>query len=342
MPDWLKETLEWVLKILGALSGVGGLAAVAALIYNGRKDKSNWDATQKRLDEEQHIKLEANYGERLRQAIEHLGNESDTIKQGACYELKRLAEDSERDRKSILEILTAYVREGIEECVQEPVYQNKELMFERKRPKTSVFVAAKVLTYLYYSFKLRADLHDFAVSCVDLAELELCGADLRGASLHDCILYKANFSGAWLHETWWNRSGICKANFSYANLSYTRFSDADLESSKFCSATLRGACFVDANLGYANLYGAVLMGTYLRSVEISGANLKGADFNGVNLCGIDFTSVDLSRAKLTNAHNLNTTKVDKWTTIDEHTEFSPGEREKFEARIAAAKATPTN
>ena len=48
--------------------------------------------------------------ERLKNAIEHLGHSSDSVRLGGAYELFHLAEDTESLRQSVLDVLCAHIR----------------------------------------------------------------------------------------------------------------------------------------------------------------------------------------------------------------------------------------
>ena len=48
--------------------------------------------------------------DRLKNAIEHLGHESDSVRLGGAYELFHLAEDTEDLRQTVLDILCAHIR----------------------------------------------------------------------------------------------------------------------------------------------------------------------------------------------------------------------------------------
>ena len=54
--------------------------------------------------------------ERLKNAIEHLGNESDSVRMGATYELFHLAQDTQNLRQTVLDILCAHIRTKTGEC----------------------------------------------------------------------------------------------------------------------------------------------------------------------------------------------------------------------------------
>ena len=56
------------------------------------------------------VNREGQITERFTRAIEHLGNENEEIRLGGIYALERIAKDSPDDYRSVMEILSTYVR----------------------------------------------------------------------------------------------------------------------------------------------------------------------------------------------------------------------------------------
>ncbi len=115
---------------------------------------------------------------------------------------------------------------------------------------------------------------------VDLAQMDLRGADLSFANL-----YRVDLTGARL-------TGV---DFTWANLA---------------QAQLEGAILDDANLNGAQLGGAVITGASLRRTRLGGADFSNAKLSGSDLQGADVedfsfdgitTSVNLTGADLSRA-----------------------------------------
>jgi hypothetical protein len=108
----LYDVTRTVIATLAALT-VGGAAIIQ---YRKHKiaeidliDRQAANADKRAADAESR---DAKLSERLSMAIEHLGNKDNTsIRVGALYELRRLAEDSPRDRASVQEIVTLFLNE---------------------------------------------------------------------------------------------------------------------------------------------------------------------------------------------------------------------------------------
>ena len=103
------------LKFLGI--GMGGIVLVsqAFISYKRAKAMENAAKAQAKATEEQ---AEANVyteqgqrQERLKNAIEHLGHNSVSIRLGGAYELFHLAQDTEELRQTVLDILCAHIRQ---------------------------------------------------------------------------------------------------------------------------------------------------------------------------------------------------------------------------------------
>ena len=103
-----------VLKFLGI--GMGGiLLALQALASHRRARAMETAATAQAIAtmEQAIANLHTEQGqrqERLKNAIEHLGHASDTVRLGAAYELFHLAEDTPQLRQTVFDILCAHIR----------------------------------------------------------------------------------------------------------------------------------------------------------------------------------------------------------------------------------------
>ena len=63
--------------------------------------------------------------ERMKNAIEHLGHKSDSVRLGGAYELFHLAEDTEALRQTVLEILCAHIRQTSREVAYRENHKSK-------------------------------------------------------------------------------------------------------------------------------------------------------------------------------------------------------------------------
>jgi hypothetical protein len=236
--------------------------------------------------------------ERFTRAIDQLGATDDKtgnprreVRLGGIYALERIARDSpKRDYSTVLEVLTAYVRENTRQAPRsskgssEVTSASNEASAEadegakqptppEPRPPTADIQA--ILDVLYRAqtrvpeeYRTRLALH----------EANLQGANLRGANLRDANLRDANLQRAKLRDANLQGAVLLGASLGGANLSR-----ADLQGANLSQAELQGA-----DLQYANL-----------QANLSRADLSRADLQGANLSRADLPGTNLQRAKVT-------------------------------------------
>ena len=184
------------LKFLGI--GMGGLLlALQALIANKRaKAMEDTAAAQARATEEQ---AKANQNteqgqrqERLKNAIEHLGHPSDSVRLGGAYELFHLARDTPELRQTVLDILCAHIRR----TTGEPEYRDKY----SSKPSEEI---QSLLTLLFVQKHevftgLDINLQGSWLNGSNLSQARLEKADLVGVQLHGAHLFEVQLHGAHL------------------------------------------------------------------------------------------------------------------------------------------------
>ncbi len=123
-PRWISRYLRVsgkyeALKFLGI--GMGGTLVALQALMSYRRAKALED-TVRNTEQGQRQ-------ERLKNAIEHLGHNSVSVRLGGAYELFHLAEDSAEDakdlRQSILDILCAHIRQTTDEDEYREKYKSK-------------------------------------------------------------------------------------------------------------------------------------------------------------------------------------------------------------------------
>jgi hypothetical protein len=183
--------------------------------------------------------------ERYTKAIEQLGNDKLDVRLGGIYALERIAVDSERDHPTVVEVLSAFVREHGQPAIQPSLVDDGDANGEptspspRPSPPTDVQAAVTVLGRL----PRRKD-----VSRGDLAGAHLAGAALDGAHLEGANLINAHLEGATLSE-----AHLEQAMLAFAYLKGAWMSKAHLEGAYLGSAHLEEADLREAHLEGANL-----------------------------------------------------------------------------------------
>ena len=275
-----------ILTFLGI--GMGGILVALQALASHRRAKAMEDTaehTEKGLRQE-----------RLKNAIEHLGHEKDSVRLGGAYELFHLAEDNPELRKTALDILCAHIRQ----TTGEKEYQEKH----ESKPSEEV---QSLLTLLFVkNYKV------FTSCDINLWGCWLNGADLGKAHLRRAILNGAYLQGATLTEAHLQEAELVQAHLQgtslrLAHLQGAFLMEARMQEVKLSKAYLQGAYIWGTYLQGANLYGAHLQGayiwkTYLQGANLYGAHLQGADLSEVRLQGANLGEARLQGAKLSEVH----------------------------------------
>lgn len=211
--------------------------------------------------EQQQLNTERLVTDRFAKAVEQLGNGTIDVRIGAIYSLERIARDSPKDHWTIMEVLTAFVRNksplpkgywrpGLEQELPEVTadMQSALTVIGRRRSEND-------------PLGQRLDLRS-----TNLRGAWLVGANLRGADFLSATLFSANLEDANLEF----------ANLNQSNLGRAGFSGANLRGASLIYANLIDGILFDANLTNANLEGAYLT-AYVKGANLQGANLQRAD-----------------------------------------------------------------
>ena len=293
-----------VLTFLGLSMG-GILLALQAVIANTRAEAMENAANAQAKANENAEKGQRQ--ERLKNAIEHLGHTSDSVRLGGAYELFHLAQDTEELRQTVLDILCAHIREttsGSEYRDKHKLKPSEEiqslltLLFVQNHEvfknchinlQGSWLNGVNILgAHLEKAVLINARLNEANLFEADLREADLEGADLREANLVGANLHKADLEGADLHQ-----AVLLDVRLQGAYLVRAQLRDASLGGARLQGANLGGARLQGANLGGAQLQGANLEFAQLQCAVVMGAELQGA-----TLCNAEFHEVELQGARL--------------------------------------------
>jgi membrane protein implicated in regulation of membrane protease activity len=162
--------------------------------------------------------------DRYTKAIEQLGSEKLDVRLGGIYALERIAKDSERDHPTVVEVLSAFVREHSDSVLS--------------------------LTELAEEGSLRGAPYRDPKPTTDIGA-NLRSADLKGANLQGANLLVASLQEANMHE-----ADLRRANLHGADLYRARPEGAKLQGANLCEAVLKGANLAGAILDGVRLEGA--------------------------------------------------------------------------------------
>jgi hypothetical protein len=271
------------------LAGLIGVGALLTFWLNTRVYRIT--ARTLEVTEQGHIT------ERYTKAIEQLGSDKLDVRLGGIYALERIAADSERDHPTVVEVLSAFVREA-SRPLSTPRPAQRTAQVPAEAPDT---LAPGTATEPHLATDIQAAVTVLGrlpqrpgVSRGDLSGALLAGAQLRGTNLSGAELYKADLS----------RAQLLGADLSGADLYGADLSDAELLQANLSRADLARADLSDAELYRADLSGARL------GANLSGALLAAADLTGALLAGADLTGAFLGFVDLRQAQGLTQGQLD--------------------------------
>ena len=222
------------------------------------------------------LQQEGQFTDRFTMAVTQIGDEKLEVRLGGLYALERIAKDSPKDHWTVMEILSAYIRENAKKKEEsaEKNNSNKSANNKVKETKKDVNVTTDIQAALTI-IERRKIQQDSKTDRINLS-----GADLSGA------------------------------NLSRANLSRANLWSIDLSSANLSRANLSRAYLGRAYLGRAYLSEAILRGAYLSEAILSSANLSGADLREAYLSGADLSLVEnLTFERLSNVIINENTKL---------------------------------
>ncbi|MEH2420674.1 MAG: pentapeptide repeat-containing protein [Nostoc sp.] len=283
----IEQRLDYGIKALTTTGTIfAGIAVIINAFYGAKRaeamDKSaeaankSAEAALKNAEAVQDKQI----SERFAKAIEQLGNEKIETRLGAIYTLERIAKDSKDYHWTIMEVLTAFVRENA---------SFKDLSDNNTRNTDSLII---VNTWSYQKLKeieqesnLQTDIqaaltvigrrkseNDLENQRLNLSNINIRGADLSKANLQGANLIEANLQGAFLMKANLQEAYLSKANLQRANLS-----KANLQGANLIEASLQGGFLIEASLQGADLSKANLQGAVLWKANLQEAFLRGAE-----------------------------------------------------------------
>ncbi len=266
-------------SVTGLVVIVGVVFTAAGLLYTAR----TLDTTR-----------QGQVSDRYTKAIEQLGSTKPEVRMGGIYALERLMIDSSRDLRTIIEVLSAYIRSHAQD--EPPIGSDKTRLAVDVESALTVLGRAHIPTDTYVDLT-NADFHDKNLSGAGLRSAGLSRADLSGANLSLADLTQANLTQADLSGANLTRANLSRAEMPRSDLSGADLTRASLTSANLGSAKLVRADLTLANLAAANLTSANLTGAGLNSADLTGTLLLSADLTGANLVSTDLSRTDLDHVR---------------------------------------------
>jgi len=256
---------------------IGGLALLSGLYFtylNVRTAQENVKASHENL----RITEEGKLTERFSKAVELLGSDKLDVRLGGIYALERIARDSQKDHWTVMEVLTAFVREN---SPNKPVTEADKT---KTTPEQNDSVAT-INEKENIESKIEKPNEDIQAIMTVIGRRKWRASETKPLNLQVVNLSKLNLSELDLSKTNLRGATLIGANLIGANLRAADLIRADLIGADLSEANLRRADLSEANLRRAYLSGADLSGAYLRVADLRRAYLIGADLIGADLWG---------------------------------------------------------
>ncbi|MBB4689300.1 uncharacterized protein YjbI with pentapeptide repeats [Amycolatopsis jiangsuensis] len=285
VPEWAVgppegvSRVEWLTAVNSARSAfLTSLSIAAALVTAGLGIRKYFqDRDKQRLEEDKHLisQFDTAWG--------RLASADPLVRANSVRTLFRLMSDSPRDRPSVLRSVCDLLRKQTEDRADDD------------RAEADVVAAVDLL---------RERSAPGAPDPLDLANVRLPHADLRGAPLRGALVGKAILSGANLADADLRESAMPHVVLRGATGCAARFDGATLDHADLRDTHLRGMSAEDASLAEADFRGADLSGAVLRGAVLRRARLSKAKLDRIDITGADLTGADLAEADLSTVAGL--------------------------------------
>ena len=284
---------QYIYRILGIASGAkylllqalgvgmgGVLVSLQALASHRRALAMEKAANAQARATEEQAKANRNVEqgqrqERLKNAIEHLGHMSSSVRLGGASELFQLAQDTPVLRQTILNILCAHVRQ----ITSEDIYR------EKYRSKPSGEIQSLLLLLFVQDHEIfkgfQPDLQGSFLNGADLRNAHLEKANLEGVLLIGANLLHVNLQGATLLNA--NLRGSLAPE---ADLSGAKLIGSNLQKTLLHKSLLRGAIIIAAKMHLADLREVQLQGAVIEGAQLQNTRLAGAELRGIRKTGV--------------------------------------------------------
>ena len=197
-----------------------GLFAAGALVFTARNFT---------------LSREGQVTDRYTKAIEQLGSDKLDVRIGGIYALERVARDSARDHPTVMEVLSAFIREHSHEAWPPSDHPASPAQIRSTGPDVQAAVT------VVGRRDAKRDVERINLRRADFTRANLTGADLSRANLSRAHLTGADLTGADL-----TGANLTGANLLFARLTHADLSRADLSDANLSRAHLDGADLNDA------------------------------------------------------------------------------------------------
>ncbi|MGR3278711.1 pentapeptide repeat-containing protein [Acaryochloris marina NIES-2412] len=333
-----REAIQVIISAASIITATFAAIGLVATVNNAAEERKqsekrlNLNAERleldsRRFEDDKRLTQERLITDRFTKAASLLESKDRSVRIAAIFALERIAIDSPKDHWTIMELLSAYVREKSPLLIQEKTAISVSydvqavLTVIGRRGAVSETIGQKISHYISTVSGQQTSQKNYYDREIDLRNTNLSKANLIGANLSGADLRNTNLNGADLRNTNLSKANLIGATLSGADLRNTNLSDAVFSNANVHSplpnpygpqqkglirANLSKADLREANLSRANLIGANLSSAFLNEANlsksnVSGANLNSAELISANLSDATFFGTNLSSAKLSDA-----------------------------------------
>jgi uncharacterized protein YjbI with pentapeptide repeats len=299
---------------------IGGLVVLLGLYATFKNVKIAQDNHRVALDNLR-VTEEGKLTDRFSKAVELLGSEKLDVRLGGIYALERIARDSLKDHWTVMEVLTAFVREQSRTDYKKWREQLSASKQNADAPIHDKKTPADIQTALTVIGRRKWIEQENPRQRIDLSESFFENADFTGGNFCRADFNSSDLTGALLSDTDFSSATLIGAKLIRVGLRSTKFVGADLSRANFRRALFKGV----------KLNRACLWSTAFNGLDLEDADLTDADFGG-----------DRHPAALGSA-DLRKTRGLTWEQVSmsnfRHTKLPP---ELEERRDAERKSEPDN
>lgn len=233
-----------------------GTALFAQVVLTRRNIQVSRDIATEKADSDR----EGQITERYTRAIDHLGNETMAIRLGGIYALERIAKDSSKDNVTIMEVLTAYVREHcysmsrldtqlwrVREEMKNPTLTLEHMDAYRREESALVVTITRSNTDIRATLDVIGRRNMAYEAMTGPVPLNFSGIVIRGLffGIH---FENAGFYNSTLREVYFGFSRLERAAFRKARVENVKFVSVVLDSTDFTGALFDRVAFSDTDL----------------------------------------------------------------------------------------------
>ncbi len=289
------------IEAIKTLAILFGGSAILLNIYYGAERAELFEKNTLAAIQSVEVSEAGKVSDRFTKAIEELGSDNLAIRLGGIYALEQMANKNEREHWTIVQILTAFVREKASKKIVELPNSEELRSEEDKEPGSKLAIDIQAALTVIGRRDAKNEQED---QIVDLRNTNIAGADIRKANLQRAILTESNLIGTILFGANLVGAILFKANLQEAILFGAQLREAILTESNLQEVVLTEANLQGAILWKANLQGANLREANLQGAILFGANLQNANLTEANLQGAILTEADLKGAILDKTEGL--------------------------------------